>query len=349
MKKSIIVFLAFAIVIGIISVGGLFVYNNKKNAYSGIMQQTYTSVYEKLVEGEKINILVVGDSIGQGTGATNSKGWASMLPEWIEEEYSAECNLTNISMGGNTTYAGIIRTKTLDDDIDYDLVIICFGENDSEDKISSEYEALIRTIQSKYGNASIISVLESSQREYTNKISDIIKLADYYGIPVADTIYAFGNSGYEYEELVNAPDDLVHPNDKGHEIYLDTIKSVIQSQVNDISICYQDAYTYDDILYYDKKDMHKTGSCKYELVLDEPITADIGLYRNYCNGENGIKIYADGELVIDSLEYWDSAVQGHVYQLSQNPIRIESNLTIEFSSKELAQNFYGLVFTNIEQ
>lgn len=349
-KKKIIIILL--VVISLFICGGAvacYLYSNRTNAYSGMLQHTYLSAYEKIAAGENINVLVVGDSIGQGTGATNARGWATMLPEWIEQEYDIDCNLTNISMGGNTTYAGIIRTKTLDDGIDYDMVIICFGENDQEETISSEYEALIRTILYKYANCSIISILESSQREYTNKIQTIIDIDEYYDIPIVDTIEAFNNSGYEYDELVNAPDDYTHPNDLGHEIYLNTIKNVIEEQIDSISVHDANSSDYDSILYYDKKDMQKISSTKYKLTLEEPITADIGLFRNYCAGDNGIKIYADSNLVVEENNVWNyTAKQGHVYKITDEPVHIEKELIIEFSSSELAKDFYGLVFSNIE-
>ncbi len=325
----------------------LHLYRSSKNTYSGVLQKTYLSAYEKLIEGEPVNVLVVGDSIGQGAGATSGKGWASMLPLAIESEYGSECTLTNISMGGNTSYAGIVRVNTLDDNIDYDLVIICFGENDSEDEIASQYEALIRTIKAKYGYCSIISVLESSQRKYTDKIQDIINIADNYEIPVADTIDAFNTSGYSYEELVNAPDDLVHPNDIGHELYLNKIMEVINSQMETVSLSNNGADEYSTMLYYDRKDMSLTGLYKFKITLDEPITADIGIYRNYLPGDNVVRVYVDGDLIYDANDTWNSAEQSHIYQITSEPVYIESDIEIEFSSLDIAKRFYGISFTNV--
>lgn len=42
----------------------------------------------------------------------------------------ASVAVTNVSMGGNTSYAGYVRTMDLDDSTDYDLAIICYGQND---------------------------------------------------------------------------------------------------------------------------------------------------------------------------------------------------------------------------
>lgn len=73
----------------------------------------------------------------------------------------ASVAVTNVSMGGNTSYAGYVRTMDLDDSPDYDLAIICYGQNDGSDSFSTYYESTIQAIKSKYPDCSIISILES--------------------------------------------------------------------------------------------------------------------------------------------------------------------------------------------
>ena len=80
-------------------------------------------------------------------------------------------------MGGNASYAGYVRTMALNDDVDYALAIICYGQNDGADGFSTNYESIIRAIRSKYPDCSIISILESSQREYTEKMTTIQSIA----------------------------------------------------------------------------------------------------------------------------------------------------------------------------
>lgn len=185
-------------------------------------------VYQKLKAGRYINILIVGDSIGEGTGASESeRQWFTLLTKWMRETYGVEYTLTNISMGGNTSYAGYAREMILDDGIEYDLAIICYGENDNEEEFSLNYEAIIRGIRQKYSACSMISILESSQKAYTNKIQEIRKLADYYDIPVADTIRAFQESGYPYDDLA---EDGTHPGDIGQRLYFETVRDIILDQ-----------------------------------------------------------------------------------------------------------------------
>ena len=47
----------------------------------------------------------------------------------------------------------------LDDGANYDLAIICYGQNDALEGFSTNYEAIIRAIERKYPDCSIISIL----------------------------------------------------------------------------------------------------------------------------------------------------------------------------------------------
>ena len=315
-----------------------------------IPQKKYVSAYEKLADGVPINILVVGDSIAAGAGSTKGNSWAAQLPELMYSTYGSDCNLTNISMGGNTSIAGIMREQMLDDGINYDMVIICYGENDTDDDtFSSNYEGIIRTAQTKYPGCSIICILESSQRTYTNKMAKILDIAKFHHIPVADTINAFETSSYEYEDLVNAPDDLTHPNDKGHKIYLDTIAKVISDQVATDLVFDTDTHQFDRTAYYSKSDLRKINNKTFELTLDTSITGNINIYRSYVPGENGLKITADDTIVYDSTFEWNYQFeQEHIDTLTESPVLIENKIIIEFSSKEQAKRFNGIMLSDIE-
>ena len=184
------------------------------------------SFYQKLADGFDVRILVVGDSIGAGSGATdNAHTWASLLAYNLQKTYNIRTYVKNVSMGGNTSYAGYVRTMALSDGEEYDLVVLCYGQNDSANNFGLYYEALIRAVKNCYPKASVISVLESSQRSYTEKMQTIQRLAEHYGIPVVDTIAPFQAN---YDSLVNA--DKVHPNDAGYKVYYEQILELINNR-----------------------------------------------------------------------------------------------------------------------
>ena len=78
-----------------------------------------------------MNVLIVGDSIAEnGQGENN---WCTLLQNNLRNTYNNRVSFTNISMGGNASYASYVRTMALNDDVDYDLAIICYGQNDGTD------------------------------------------------------------------------------------------------------------------------------------------------------------------------------------------------------------------------
>lgn len=340
--KKIIIKAASAVLIIIAVLVGIVRYCKSTTDIANI-SDNYISVYEKLNAGVEVNVLIVGDSIAQGTGASQGNSWASLLEAGITSEYGSACNMTNISMGGNTSIAGIVREMALDDGISYDLAIICYGENDLDDEdFAANYEGIIRGIKGKYSGCSIVCVLESSQREYTNKINKIIEIADYYSIPVADTIAAFNDSGKAYEDLVGAPDDLTHPNDLGHRIYYDTVIKVIRDQVAKARAFDEGTHKYDHFVYYSKEDFKKDGSLSFVLKVN-PIVADMALSRTYISGENGFKIFIDGNLMLeDSFEWSYGFEQEHITEVTQEPVSISNEIKIVFATRKQADAFSGL-------
>lgn len=126
------------------------------------------SFYQKLADGFDVNVLIVGDSIAEGGQGEN--GWCTLLRNDLRKTYGSRVSFDNISMGGNTSYAGYVRIMELNEDKDYDLAIICYGQNDGVDGFSTNYESIIRAVRGNYPDYSIISILESSQREYIEKM-----------------------------------------------------------------------------------------------------------------------------------------------------------------------------------
>lgn len=184
------------------------------------------SFYQKLADGLDVNVLIVGDSISRGLGASRRDlRWANMLTESLQDTYGVDVALTNESLSGNTSYAGYVSTMALDDGTDYDLVIVCYGQNDDEYNFGLYYESILRAVKLRYPKASVLCILESCQRYYTWKIQVIQSLALHYGVPVVDVIAPFQPN---YDKLTN---DGVHPNDKGQEVYLETVKGVIDGLV----------------------------------------------------------------------------------------------------------------------
>lgn len=191
------------------------------------------SLYEKINEGLDINILIVGDDIGLGSGASTSDNtWYNKLATWLEDEYKVNTNIINMSSKEATSKTGY--DEFMEDETDYyDLVFLCFGQNDKIEMKSKEfsknYQSLVKEIIKRKENAEIIPILEHSMDRYDNYTDAILDLCQDYDLEYADTIKAFLTSQTGYSDLVTEED---YPNDVGQELYFDTIKEILNENIN---------------------------------------------------------------------------------------------------------------------
>lgn len=292
-----------------------------------------------------MDILEIGDSIGEGSEAKTDKlCWFNQLVEYLQDTYDVGVHLTNISMGGNSSYAGYVRTQILDDKVDYDLAIICYGQNDGQEGFSTYYESIIRAVELKYPDCSIISILESAQKEYTEKMVEIQELAYHYGIPVVDTIASFQEVGFE--EL---SDDGVHPNDAGHTVCFESVKNVIDREVkNDIGkmahvgVMNEDVKRFDNFEWYGVDQWERTDNI---FTLNTTASGTLGIDYMYLSGDNTADIYIDGDLYVSPTVTFDyDFSQRHILIVNKN-CTVENEIKVEFGSQEQADGFAGMCFS----
>lgn len=322
-------------------------YQEEQKKQEALKQQEKSdSFYQKLADGFDVNVLVVGDSIAQNGQGNN--GWCTLFQNDLRKTYGVGVTLTNISMGGNTSYAGYVRTMVLNDDVDYDLAIICYGQNDSADGFSTNYESIIRAIRTKYPDCSIISILESSQRTYTEKMTTIQSICKYYSIPVADTIDAFNNSGKAYDDLTG---DGVHPNDAGQEIYFETVKAVIDDNVaastgkmSDVDVINADVHEFNNFAWYDaSSDFERVDDTTFTISVSA--TGVLGIDYTFESGDNKADIYVDGELYKSPTVTFDyDFSQRHILVVSED-CTVKNEIKVVFNTKGQADGFKGMCFS----
>nr|MCR5748562.1 SGNH/GDSL hydrolase family protein [Lachnospiraceae bacterium] len=314
---------------------------------------TPMGAFQKLRCGHPISVLIVGDSIGKSSGASDGHSWEALLDKWLYEKYAVRCSFKNISLGGTGSYTGYVQTMKEDDDADYDLAIICYGHNDGLEDLSVYYEAIIRAIRSKFIHCNMITVLQSSQKTYTDKIKAIQDLSAHYDIPAADTIEAFEKSEMSYDELTT---DGVHPNDAGYELYFDAISRVIEEQtaaytphiVNEISALNADMDRFERF-YYIPSDAGRRSSdgCIIEIPFASPLSGAPGMEFER-KGEGKVSVYIDDKLLCSEEMGWSD--EGSLYlvsPLSKEAVTVEKNIRLEFTSEDAADRFYGLAFTDV--
>lgn len=307
-----------------------------KNSTDKLQTSFYTKVADKL----PVKVLINGDSIGEGLSNAN---FASMM----ESSFGSNTQIDNISLPGNTSFAGFCQANIqYTPDTTYDLIILCYGQNDLDsDNFSLEYENLIRTTIEKYPEAQIVSILESSQKTHTNKIKKIIGLCEYYHIPYADTIHSFSHSGYSYEELTA---DAIHPNALGYKLYCQTIIDLLQSGLSESPFGRAESKEplnpqcdlFDNAVYISKEDMTQTDD-GYIYQTDQSING-IGMDRTFLPGEHTLKIQIEDQLLDVSYTWNYTFSQRHIEPLTDTPYH---GVTIRITSPNTEDDnfFHGII------
>ena len=193
----------------------------------------YKTFLQSLREKKDIKIVAIGDSICDGCASDEpGKKWSNLLCGFLKEKYDCSISYHNLAVGGTSSLFGFVRLMRMLPEETADIVLLCYGQNDDEKDFSFFYEGLLRSVLKKFGDAPIICFLESSQREETEKIRDIRKIAAHYNCLVADTINAFSKTYKEYCEL--SAHDGVHLNDEGQRVYAECLLETIEKADNPV-------------------------------------------------------------------------------------------------------------------
>lgn len=325
--------------------------------------------FQKLACGQDVSMLIVGDSIG-------AQQWPADVASWIEKNYQVNCSLKNISLGGNYSFSGFTTLEQLQDNVSYDIVIICYGQNDPDVEFNEDYEALLRLVLTRYENCSAISVLESSQREYTAKMQAIQQIAAYYSVPVADTIQAFNESGLSYESLSG---DGVHPNEAGQEFYAKTVERIIAdsvtaensrknamlfSAVSEGAVldftCFDAAVDlpepiketvkeYSRFRYCPASEFTRLSSTEWQIQLSS-VSGKLGIDKGRCHEYNDFQVYLNDQEIYSEQDYQtiDYTLR-RISRMTYSSLPLDGTLKIRFYSDECADAFYGLVITDYKE
>lgn len=205
-----------------------------RHAQSFYVEPSYTSFhfYEKLTHGLPIKYIVIGDSIGRGSGSeTSDKKWYKQMEKKVFRQYGASMKGDYVVQSGATAFEGLFKLQKKQPDNSVDVVFICFGENDRKymkaHAFSLLYESLLRKAASLYPRAEIITFTESSlpNQEFAEAIE---KISRHYNASNIDMRAAFQQSGMTVHELTK---DNVHPNGSGYEVYANTIMERLKQHI----------------------------------------------------------------------------------------------------------------------
>lgn len=308
------------------------------------------SFYQKLQDGFDVNILIVGDSISAGSGASDEDHrWFNMLKKDIEETYHVKVLMNNVSLGGNTSYAGYVRTSNLQDGDIYDLTILCFAQNDSPSELPFYYESLVRAVKQNCPKSDIISIKESTLRKekHIPKVEAIEGVSAYYGIPVADMVKAYLATGLEYEEL---SEDKIHPSDSGQQVYYETMRDLIWRgaeegwERNDTvkGPMNADALTTDAYQYYDKSKLVQLDELNYGFLVDN-FEGKMGLDYDFDLGDHEINVLVnESNYMTIPLSQKGQTSQRYIWVVDDS-CKLDGKIVLSFSDIETVNQFNGII------
>lgn len=191
------------------------------------------NVYEKISDGKQVNYLIVGDSIGRSSGASNNNHkWFKLVERSLTKKYGGSFIRHLVVQSGATAFEGLYKLKNnLSEDID--LVFIVFGENDRKYMDNKQfyfmYQSLLDEIVIRFPHAELITITESSldNEDFIHVIKQLSK--NYYATNI-DMRVPFRKSRLSAERLTN---DLVHPNDYGYFLYAQEVIDAIEKAIRE--------------------------------------------------------------------------------------------------------------------
>jgi lysophospholipase L1-like esterase len=192
--------------------------------------ESEATVYEKLARSDDISYMIIGDSIGRGSGAEKKElTWFAQLEELLKEKFHNGYKRVSIVQSGATAFEGIYKLQHAEHHGRIDLIFIVFGENDrkymKEQDFSYFYEMLVRKAKLNYPGSEIITITESPL-DNELFINEIERISSHYHAKNINMRTVFERSGLEDEQLTK---DLVHPNGLGYKLYAEELFAAISS------------------------------------------------------------------------------------------------------------------------
>ncbi|WP_163100902.1 SGNH/GDSL hydrolase family protein [Peribacillus alkalitolerans] len=192
------------------------------------------SFYDKLNKGMPIRYVIIGDSIGRGSGAEKSSlKWYRQLERQWKKKYGSDASGKFIVQSGATSFEGLYKMDSQPIDSTVDAIFIVFGENDRKymkaHDFSLLYESLIRRSLSIFPGAEIFTFTESclSNPEFADVIEEI---SNHYNATNIDMRIPFQKSGLPISKVTT---DLIHPNGLGYSLYADEIMNKLKKNIDD--------------------------------------------------------------------------------------------------------------------
>ena len=305
------------------------------------------SFYQKLQDGFDVKILVVGDTIANGYGASSADAtWFNLVKKSIEEQYNVGVTMDNVSILDSGAYASYARVKMTEDE-DYDLALICTGANDAEETLPVYYEALLRAIRDTFTKCNVITIQEYMESDNNARNMTIQSLSNAYNALSVDL--------YSQMVLDAAPylQDGGYLNDAGHQLYADSVVSQIEKAVKDgveysvtqAAPIYTETLKFDQFLYVPVDMFTRTGR---QYVIETSLTGIVPIDFDVYPGDNSLDLYLDRVKTASLVLTNAIATPVEHIELIEGEVKANRRVGVIFATEEVANSFRGMCVTTTE-
>ncbi len=150
------------------------------------------SFYQKLEHGYDTDILILGDS-------TATDADFSALSEHLQSKYlsasGSAVNVNNLANADGNLLCDVLRVNEMPDKPDYDLAILCYGQNDSGNNVTQDFESLIVALKSRFPDCSIICTIEPGFHSITTELQSMTDVCSAHHVPVINLFSEFYDKG----------------------------------------------------------------------------------------------------------------------------------------------------------
>ena len=189
------------------------------------------------LSGIGATILVLGDSISAGYGIPREAGWVALLERHLARQYTAEFQVVNASISGETTAGGRFRLPSLLEQHDPELVIIALGGNDglrglSLDQMEENLRTMVAASRQRGSEVMLLSVeLPVSYGARFNRL--FAGVFEDIGAQPGVRHVAMGFDDLKDRDLLQQ--DGIHPTVEAQPILFDRIWATIEPAIDKIN------------------------------------------------------------------------------------------------------------------
>lgn len=207
-------------------------------------QQGLNRFFAKLNRGESATLVFLGDSTTEDNDYS-LKEHVTLVREMLQSKYGTKAIVLNKGIGGHKSTDGVSRFFADVINQNPDAIVICFGINDSSvdpriplvvsekanrDMIESALTYCGEDIDIIFRTMNLPRNFANPSIPYFKEYNDMIKrLCDEYGLIFADLYSYMEKLGLTQETIMKYYYDSIHPNDEGHKLIFDFLKSFITS------------------------------------------------------------------------------------------------------------------------